>query len=1511
MSSENRLQNTGGLGREESEQELRDLEIANQTEELEHDLERSEVEYKIIQLENQLKEVRASWKIKESKYELQKMKREKKLKDLKIHAERVSEKVLGPPTPSSSVEVCELQEILEEAKEKDQGGHDEGSSLGHIGLVPSLTQGGPHIETVPSSKEKPLPNVNTSDTDNKRLPENAGTDIICYQGVHDNPIAPQKASQPTLETNQSTLPTGGHDVQTPARKEGLPNQASNYISHQDPSGFQSAPDDDGLSLTEMEYYRELDIPEDGLELSFLDMDLEGLYEVASSLEAITETDIQQVKLLGVIHYYIFLRTEMVEDLQNAINRTEGFVMGTDINSRNYALGLKDLITLLMKKYKCTDSLDDLGQAIIRAEGMITLNDLHQSSQFLDLLKMKGIKAIRTRSYDEIEEAKAMWQTITATSTLVSNYLTTYEQTGDINDLTMALTAIPHDQPTNKSVKIKLVEFFRTRFKETGDTTDLQVASTILPNSHPIRPYILKELADSFNTKYENTRSMENLNMSIKIAEEALAIMPDDDLRGKLAVSVGLSNGLQQRFQANPTEDMADLRKAIEICEGAEAISRRHNNLEISTVLGRLSSALDCRGKWTNSIDDMRMAITSAEEALIYTPSDSPLKGRLQHNLAYCSHIKYERTGDLNDLQRAIELAEEAVEHFDRYGDSDVSDIDDTPGIRVGALSIYLYERFKLTGNLDDLELAIKASEKAIKLTPPGNQFRLGFQSNLAGYVQIRFGRTGSLDDLQMAIQIGEELLRSNIQERTVVLSNLAAAFATRFKRTGNSDDLDRAVKMFEEAIATTLDPSQKAGCLNNTSTFLRTRFGYTGNIEDLDMSIQMAEEAVALATDDHPGKAALLKNLATCFMIKFNETRRPSDFEKAISASEKGARLLNAETRVRIDSAGNAAKILAHQEMWIKASEMVEIAVELLPLSVSRELKQRDQQHNLRGHSDLSSTAASITLNAGKGAYDAVKLLELARGVMTGLRVGSRSDLTELRSQHPDIAAKFERLRDILDAPGSDTFRSALMGPNSSDESTIFDESPAFRQKAHQRFNANIELNKTIDQIRLLPNFDTFLRPPSASDLMAAASHGPIVIINISQYRCDAFLIEQQIIRSLPLPNLLQKDVKKHAEFMKSIRSTHLLCSDTLLQMFRMLGWLWDAAVGPILDALEFSNPPANEDQDEWPRVWWVPTGQLSLLPLHAAGYHHPGSTKTALDRVVSSYSSSIKALLYSRQNSQKTTKFTPGKAVLVSMDQTPKQADLPYTMEEVTTLQGLLPSCIATEKIKLERPNRQDVLGHLENCTIFHYAGHGESNSLEPEKSSLLINDWQTNPLTVEHLTELNFKRESSTPWLAYLSACSTSDSSAEKLHDEAINLVTACQLAGFQHVVGSLWEVSDKHSVTAAEEVYKTIAAEDGRAIDGKKVSLGVHRATRRLREITRGAAGTRALASHTETPTLVEEVDDEGCATECEGSDLESRGLRYPRKVRPFGYKEKEDVTSTVGNPLIWAAYVHVGP
>ena len=277
-------------------------------------------------------------------------------------------------------------------------------------------------------------------------------------------------------------------------------------------------------------------------------------------------------------------------------------------------------------------------------------------------------------------------------------------------------------------------------------------------------------------------------------------------------------------------------------------------------------------------------------------------------------------------------------------------------------------------------------------------------------------------------------------------------------------------------------------------------------------------------------------------------------------------------------------------------------------------------------------------------------------------------------------------------------------------------------------------------------------------------------------------------------------------------------------QLTEILQWLWDVAVGPILQELGHRE---NRGHDEpCPRVWWIGSGLLNTLPIHAAGYHDSTPPRSAIDRVVSSYSPTLKSLAHARERIM-SDQMQEQKAVLIAMPETPEQSDLKFAGKEVSDLQKLLSPHIATTVI--QNPTRHEVLSLLPENQIVHFSCHGHS-ATDPSQSSLFLNDWTTSPLTVSDLTSLHIR----SPKFAYLSACFTSDTRDINLLDESINLSSAILLSGYPSVVGTLWKVTDEHASEVANDVYSWMLA-GGNQLDVQRSAEGLSCAVRALKTRT----------------------------------------------------------------------------
>lgn len=181
---------------------------------------------------------------------------------------------------------------------------------------------------------------------------------------------------------------------------------------------------------------------------------------------------------------------------------------------------------------------------------------------------------------------------------------------------------------------------------------------------------------------------------------------------------------------------------------------------------------------------------------------------------------------------------------------------------------------------------------------------------------------------------------------------------------------------------------------------------------------------------------------------------------------------------------------------------------------------------------------------------------------------------------------------------------------------------------------------------------------------------------------------------------------------------------------------------------------------------------------------------------------------------------------MLVAMEKTPRHARLPYATNEVRVLNEIC----KTMNLNVENPTRTKtvLLEHLKECTVFHFAGHGYTNQDNPSQSYLCLEKGPEDVIRDSDLLELDlFSR---LPFLAYLSACGTGQTKADTFLDESIHLISSCQLAGFRHVIGTLWEVNDEICVDAATIVYEGIR--DGN-MSNDSVARGLHKASMVLRD------------------------------------------------------------------------------
>lgn len=201
-------------------------------------------------------------------------------------------------------------------------------------------------------------------------------------------------------------------------------------------------------------------------------------------------------------------------------------------------------------------------------------------------------------------------------------------------------------------------------------------------------------------------------------------------------------------------------------------------------------------------------------------------------------------------------------------------------------------------------------------------------------------------------------------------------------------------------------------------------------------------------------------------------------------------------------------------------------------------------------------------------------------------------------------------------------------------------------------------------------------------------------------------------------------------------------------------------------------------------RLHWCPSGELALLPLHAAGIYEgkPTEQVCAADYIVSSYTPSLSAVIRARDGFVPVHRDKLHAVVYADSGGHGGYTLIPEVIEEVKTANRILTSHSVSVDLNVNNASTPESM--FENATgahILHLACHGQQHE-DPLQSRFALK----RPLTVSDLMKLDLKNA----MLAYLSACETAKGDKKHL-DQAVHLAASMLFCGFRSVVATMWYV------------------------------------------------------------------------------------------------------------------------
>lgn len=667
------------------------------------------------------------------------------------------------------------------------------------------------------------------------------------------------------------------------------------------------------------------------------------------------------------------------------------------------------------------------------------------------------------------------------------------------------------------------------------------------------------------------------------------------------------------------------------------------------------------------------------------------------------------------------------------------------------------------------------------------------------------------------------MLRSETVEgrwRARALSVLSTALGARFAARGDVADLHAAVECAREAEGLGDDLVDQA----TLGLALLRRFEHLSARSDLVEAVRHLREVTAGAPEDHPGRSTWLSNLAAAleFLGPENadetvQARRaalpgagdrgqglavalvrrggPGDLDEAVGLLR--AAVAESPTAVGLGNLGEALRRNAGRRNDPESlNEAVRVQREALALCPA---EAPDRAWVLvRLSSSLLDRFARTHHRRDRG--DAVTALrEAVEHVQAPVaeRAGAAMLLGRLGAESGDAEAAlagFGGVVDLLPLLAADGMARADQEELLGNWQSLGNDAAAWAVSAGRPGRA-LEL---VERSRLLLS--------GRGEASLDAGDRTVVVINVSRYRCDALLVGPGGVRAIPLGELDFDEVTTRAHVFLGAqarlesRSLPLPEKATLVgQVRETLDWLWRTVARPVLDALD----PVPS------RIWWSPTGLLSVLPLHAAGSF---GGESVLDRVVSSYAGSLR--MFARAGGAR-----PCRSVLVVA--VPEARGLP-TLHGVDDEVRAIQQVVTPTVLKGLPAILVAVTAALAEHDVVHFACHATQSLVDPGASGIVVHDGK---LGLDAIAAVPGGAH-----LAFLSACRTGVGSVD-LPDEALHVAASLQAAGFRHVVGTLWSVEDQSAASFTAAVYARLG--DGAGLDPARTAFAVHEATKLARE------------------------------------------------------------------------------
>ncbi|MFH9061405.1 hypothetical protein ACH4GM_09355 [Streptomyces coeruleorubidus] len=953
---------------------------------------------------------------------------------------------------------------------------------------------------------------------------------------------------------------------------------------------------------------------------------------------------------------------------------------------------------------------------------------------------------------------------------------------------------------------RVIRLLLTRSRRTDDPEALRQALTLteraLDAGYEPRdfPELGCEAAEALYLHGVRLGSRKSLERTVRIAQHVTGAPARE-----LSMRAGALLGAAQRELFCHTGDLSQLHRSVDtlrtwtdrLLGGPAPVGRLAAELLDTYLL--LHEVQPRQNSLRHAVDLARTAFgSSADQEAFALP------------LARVFVARYEAEGHPAALDQAEHLAESVASPEEPRS---------VQAERAAVLASVHMARFWSDGSREAVDAALRQCRAAVRVSPGSHRlFRARLQHALSDVLRVRAAVLSEPADIDEAVTLAERAARS-LPSRSVwrmaALISLNRCLVDRFRRTGAVPALDRAVDASREVVSRSRhapDLPYRHTALVQQGECLVLRYKATGDSPSLSQAVESlrAIRDVSLAQRDARSDA-----YASALLELHSLDSSQADLTSALS--ELHALLLHDDLDLRFFGPEWVSIILAqaafvssmpnqsHASLHRAADQAQQVAVsrDVPPLQRLRAglvwgnlairrnrpedvvlsyetvtglvplvLLASGQEHTdiVRAWEELSREAAAHAIEVGEPER-ALEFLEQRGVLLSAWRQDSHAEVDRLREAAPDLVAELRRVWAFLH-----------LAPR------------PIASRTHPRQDpAPARLDQLVAAVRAVPGFTDFLAPVPAERLVAAASEGPVVVLNAAAHRCDALLVTRQGVSALPLREVSLTALRDNSHGYRFAMGHGPLPPDEHA-LWSVLDWLRDRVVGPVLSALGMTVPIGSSptaSSDALPRVWWCPTDPFTMLPLHLAGRRWDN----AMDYAVHSYTSSLQALTAARHHERYAGRKPVQPMLLVLAED-----DLPHGRREIEAIHRRVPHAQVLHGAQVTGAN---VAAQLKKHPFFHFVGRSHLHLGVPRLRFGAEDGPDQQRLPLRPVTE---------GALAYLSVRETQGSDLV-FDSDGWALATCFQTAGFDHVIGLPVWGADPAAEDLARAVYDRLLAPDGR--------------------------------------------------------------------------------------------------